>query len=97
ETGAAVTDRDRVTIVLDYFPNADHAAIYAAQASGAFERAGLDVTIQPPPDTTSPLKLLQAGKTDFAISYEPEILLARSNGAKIQGVNALVQTPLTSV
>ena len=39
-----------VELMLDYFPNADHAGIYAAQASGEFERAGLDVEIQAPPD-----------------------------------------------
>lgn len=97
ETETAVTKRDDVTLVLDYFPNANHAAIYAAQGSGAFERAGLNVTIQPPADASTPLKTLAAGKADFVISYEPEILLARNEGAKIQGVGALVQKPLTSI
>ena len=58
-------------LMLDYFPNADHAGIYAAQASGEYERAGLDIEIQPPPDAAVPLKLLQAGRVDLAISYEP--------------------------
>ena len=97
ETETAVKQTDDVTLVLDYFPNANHAAIYAAQASGAFERAGLNVTIQPPADAATPLKTLEAGKADFVISYEPEILLARAEGASIQGVQALVQKPLTSV
>ncbi|MBJ7470418.1 MAG: ABC transporter substrate-binding protein [Solirubrobacteraceae bacterium] len=97
EQEAAVTQTDDVTLVLDYFPNANHAAIYAAQAGGAFERAGLNVTIQPPADAAAPLKTLAADQADFVISYEPEILLARNEGAKIQGVQALVQKPLTSV
>ena len=84
-------------VMLDYFPNADHAGIYAAQASGAYERAGLDVTITPPPDPSAPLKLLLAGKTDIAISYEPELLLARDKGAQLVAVGALVQKPLTSL
>jgi putative hydroxymethylpyrimidine transport system substrate-binding protein len=84
-------------LMLDYFPNADHAGIYAAQASGAYERAGLDVTITPPPDPSAPLKLLLAGKTDIAISYEPELLLARDKGAELVAVGALVQKPLTSL
>ena len=29
--------------MLDYFPNADHAGIYAAQAAGEYRKAGLDV------------------------------------------------------
>ena len=83
--------------MLDYFPNADHAGIYAAQASGEYERAGLDVKIQAPPDAAAPLKLLQAGRVDLAISYEPELLLARDQGADLVAVGALVQKPLTSL
>jgi putative hydroxymethylpyrimidine transport system substrate-binding protein len=85
------------TLVLDYFPNADHAGIYAAQAAGAFETAGLDVEIVTPPDPAAPLKLLQAGKADLAVSYEPELLLARDKKAQLVSVAALVQTPLTAV
>jgi putative hydroxymethylpyrimidine transport system substrate-binding protein len=84
-------------LMLDYFPNADHAGIYAAQASGAYERAGLDVQITAPPDPSAPLKLLLAGRTDLAISYEPELLLARDQGADLVAVGALVQKPLTSL
>jgi putative hydroxymethylpyrimidine transport system substrate-binding protein len=84
-------------VMLDYFPNADHAGIYAAKESGAYANAGLDVKITPPPDPSAPLKLLLAGKTDLAISYEPELLLARDKGAELVAVGALVQKPLTSL
>jgi putative hydroxymethylpyrimidine transport system substrate-binding protein len=86
------------TVLLDYFPNADHAGIYAAQAAGLYAKAGLDVKIQAPPDPSAPLKLLQAGRTDVAISYEPELMLARDAGAAdLVAVAALVQAPLTSL
>jgi putative hydroxymethylpyrimidine transport system substrate-binding protein len=86
------------TVVLDYFPNADHAGIYAAKAQGLYEQAGLDVKIVQPPDAAAPLKLLRAGRGDVAISYEPELLLARDAGADdLVSVGALVQQPLTSV
>jgi putative hydroxymethylpyrimidine transport system substrate-binding protein len=84
-------------VMLDYFPNADHAGIYAAQAEGIYDAAGLDVEITPPPDPSAPLKLLQAGRVDVAISYEPELLLAREAGADLVAVGALVQQPLTSL
>jgi putative hydroxymethylpyrimidine transport system substrate-binding protein len=97
ESGAGSTRSEPFTVMLDYFPNADHAGIYAAQASGEYERAGLDVKIQAPSDATAPLKLLQAGRVDLAISYEPELLLARDQGADLVAVGALVQKPLTSL
>jgi putative hydroxymethylpyrimidine transport system substrate-binding protein len=96
-SGSTSTRSEPFTVMLDYFPNADHAGIYAAQASGEYERAGLDVKIQPPPDAAAPLKLLQAGRVDLAISYEPELLLARDKGADLVAVGALVQKPLTSL
>ncbi len=84
-------------LVLDYFPNADHAGIYAAEGIGAFERAGLDVQIIAPSDPSAPLKLVQAGRADVAISYEPELFLARDQGAELVAVGALAQVPLTSL
>jgi putative hydroxymethylpyrimidine transport system substrate-binding protein len=89
--------RESVRLMLDFFPNADHAGIYAAQGTGAFDRAGLDVSIQTPSDPSAPLKLLAAGRVDLAISYEPELLLARDQGQPLVAVGALVQKPLTSV
>ena len=90
--------KQSLRVMLDYFPNADHAGLYAAQAQGDYARAGLDVTLTPPPDPAAPLKLLEAGRTDLAISYEPELLLARDKGATdLVAVAALVQKPLTSL
>jgi putative hydroxymethylpyrimidine transport system substrate-binding protein len=87
----------RLTLMLDFFPNADHAGIYEAIADGELRRAGLDLRIETPSDPSAPLKLLQAGKVDLAISYEPELLLARDKGADLVSVAALVQRPLTSI
>ena len=96
--GGSSGKREDLRLVLDYFPNADHAGIYAAQASGEYHRAGLNVEIQAPPDPAAPLKLLQAGRADVVISYEPELLLARDKGADdLVAVGALAQKPLTSL
>jgi putative hydroxymethylpyrimidine transport system substrate-binding protein len=86
-----------LTVMLDFFPNADHAGLYAAQARGDFRRAGLDVKLQPPNDPSEPLRLLAAGRVDLAISYEPELFLARDKGLKLASVGAIVQRPLTSI
>jgi putative hydroxymethylpyrimidine transport system substrate-binding protein len=96
-TGAGSSRTEPYTVMLDYFPNADHAGLYAAQADGEYERAGLDVKLQAPPDAAVPLKLLEAGRVDLAISYEPELLLARDKGADLVAVGAIVQKPLTSL
>jgi putative hydroxymethylpyrimidine transport system substrate-binding protein len=84
-------------VMLDFFPNADHAPIYAAEAAGYFKDVGLDVQIRQPSDPAAPLKQVVAGRVDLAISYEPEVLRARDDGLAVHSVAALVQKPLTSI
>ncbi len=86
-----------VSLMLDWFPNADHVGIYQAQAEGDFSAAGLNVHIEVPSNPASPLQLLAAGKIDAAISYEPEVLLARNQNLPLVSVAAIVQEPLTSI
>jgi putative hydroxymethylpyrimidine transport system substrate-binding protein len=96
-TGAVSSSAQPLTVMLDWFPNADHVGLYQALAAGTFAQAGLDVHVQVPSDPSLPLKLLAAGKIDVAISYEPEVLLARNQGLPLVSVGAIVQKPLTSI
>jgi putative hydroxymethylpyrimidine transport system substrate-binding protein len=84
-------------LMLDFFPNADHAGIYAAESAGYFDQAGLGVKIRTPNDPSLPIKEVAAGRVDLAISYEPELLRARDQGLHVVSVGALVQKPLTSI
>jgi putative hydroxymethylpyrimidine transport system substrate-binding protein len=84
-------------LVLDWFPNPDHVAIYEAQAKGYFAQVGLDVKPHVPSDPASPIKQVAAGRAQLAISYEPEVLLAREQGLPVVAIGALVQRPLTSL
>ncbi len=95
EEGGAETEP--LSLTLDFYPNPDHAGIYMAQKLGYFADAGLDVSIQTPSDPAAPIKLLAAGQTDLAISYEPEVLLAREQGLDVVAVGAVVDRPLTSL
>jgi putative hydroxymethylpyrimidine transport system substrate-binding protein len=88
---------EQLDLVLDYFPNADHAGLYAAIDGGAFADAKLDVKPRVPNDPAAPLRLLESGRVDLAISYEPEVLLARDRGAKVVAIGAIAQQPLTSI
>ncbi len=84
-------------LMLDFFPNADHAGIYAAEAGKHFDNAGLDVKIRQPSDPAAPIKQVAAGRVDLAVSYEPEVLRARDEGLNVVAVAALVRKPLTSI
>jgi len=86
-----------LTLMLDFFPNADHAGIYAAQAGKHFADAGLDVEIRAPSDPAAPIKQVAAGRVDLAVSYTPEVLRARDKGLSVVAVAALVREPLASI
>ena len=95
ERGGA--EAERFDLALDFYVNPDHAGIYTALDRGLFEEAGLDVRPQVPSDPAAPIKQVAAGRADLAISYEPEVLLARDQGLEVIAVGALVQQPLTSL
>lgn len=69
----------KLTIMLDWYPNAVHSFLYAAEAEGYFAEKGLEVEIQMPADTNDALKLVAAGKVDLALSYQPQVLMARGS------------------
>ena len=86
-----------VTMMLDWLPNADHVGIYEAIANGDLRAAGIDLHVETPPSPGAPLSLVEAGKVDVAISYEPEVMLARDKKQTVLSFAALVQRPLTSI
>jgi putative hydroxymethylpyrimidine transport system substrate-binding protein len=97
ETESGGDQKQPLSLALDFYPNPDHAGIYMAEKQGYFAEAGLDVSISSPSDPSAPLKLVAAGKTDLAISYEPEVVLANEKGLPVTAVAALVNRPLTSL
>ncbi len=91
------TKLEKMSIMLDWYPNAVHSAIYVAQEKGYFAEEGLDVNIEMPADTNDPLKLAATGKVDLAISYQTQLLLSRSEGIPVVSVAALVRHSLDGI
>lgn len=92
------TDKiQKVTLTLDWYPNADHAGVYVAQEKGFFEDEGLEVEIQQPSDPAAVLQLVAAGRSEFGISYETEVTNAAVREIPVQSVMAIMQEPLNSV
>ena len=87
----------RVSLMLDWTPNPDHVGLFVAQRELYLSRAGLAVTVRSPADPTTPLKLLAAGRTDLAISYEPELFFAAAKHLPVVAVASVVPEPLDSV
>ncbi|MEX2196775.1 MAG: ABC transporter substrate-binding protein [Thermoleophilaceae bacterium] len=88
---------ERVTLGLDFTPNAVHAPVYAAVREGLDADHGVDITIRPPGSAPDSLRLLASGRADVAILDIHDLGLARERGADVVGVGALVQRPLAAI
>jgi putative hydroxymethylpyrimidine transport system substrate-binding protein len=85
---------DKVTLMLDWFVNPDHAPIIVAQEKGFFKDEDLEGEIVAPADPADPPKLVAAGKADLAISYQPQLHLQVHEGLPLKRVGTLIATPL---
>jgi putative hydroxymethylpyrimidine transport system substrate-binding protein len=85
---------DKLTVLLDWFVNPDHAPLVVAKEGGYFERHGLDVDLVAPADPAAPPRLVAAGKGDIAITYQPQLLLQLKQGLPLVRFGTLIETPL---
>lgn len=86
---------DKLTLMLDWFINPDHAPIILAQDKGFFTDAGLEVEIISPADPADPPRLVAAGKADLAVGYQPQLHLQVHEGLPLVRVGTLVAMPLS--
>ncbi|WP_417678391.1 ABC transporter substrate-binding protein [Roseibium sp.] len=88
---------DKLTVLLDWFVNPDHAPVITAQTMGFFEREGLDVELIEPADPAMPPKLVAAGQGDIAVSYQQTLHAQIDEGLPLKWIGTLVATPLNSL
>jgi putative hydroxymethylpyrimidine transport system substrate-binding protein len=88
---------EKLTVMLDWFVNPDHATLVVAQEKGFFAEAGLEVELIAPADPNDPPKLVAAGKADIGISYQPQLQLHVAAGLPLVRIATLVATPLNSL
>ena len=91
------TAAEKLTVLLDWFVNPDHAPLIIAKEKGYFADAGLDVELVAPADPNDPPKLVAAGEADLAVSYQPQLHTQVAAGLPLVRVGTLVATPLNSV
>lgn len=88
---------DKLTVLLDWFTNPDHAQIVLAEELGYFKELDLEIEIIEPTDPSLPPKLVAAGKADIAITYQPQLHVQVSQGLPLLRFATLVSTPLNSL
>jgi putative hydroxymethylpyrimidine transport system substrate-binding protein len=88
---------DKLTVLLDWFVNPDHAPLVIAREKGFFAAEDLDVELIAPSDPNDPPKLVAAKQADIAVSYQPQLHLQVNEGLPLVRIGTLVATPLNSL
>ena len=95
--GGAAQAADRLTVLLEWFVNPDHAPLVVARELGLFEKAGLEVELLPPSDPSIVPRAVASGQADIGIHYQPNLYLDHAAGVPLVRFGTLVETPLNTL
>ena len=84
----------KLTVILDWFPNPDHAPLIIAKQQGFFKEQGLDVKLIGPADPNDPPKWVATQKADIGVTYEPEFMEQVDQGLPLIRIGTLIDKPL---
>lgn len=88
---------EKMTVLLDWFVNPDHAPLFVALEKGYFAEQGLEVELIAPSNPNDPPKLVAAGKADIAVSYQHQHQMQVDQGLPLVRIATLVATPLNAL
>jgi putative hydroxymethylpyrimidine transport system substrate-binding protein len=88
---------DKLTVMLEWFVNPDHATMVVARERGLFAEQGLEVELLPPADPSSVPRLVAAGQADIGVHYQPNLYLDHAAGLPLVRFGTLVETPLNTI
>ncbi|MCA9123382.1 MAG: ABC transporter substrate-binding protein [Planctomycetales bacterium] len=77
-----------ITLMLNWYPEAEHGGYFAALVHGYYEDAGLDVTIIPGGPNAPVVQQTARAAVDFGVTNADRIVLARAEGANIKALFA---------
>lgn len=81
----------KVTLVTNWFAQAEHGGNYTADKKGFYEEAGIDMTIEPGGPQISSTQIVASGKAQFGFTQAEDILIARDKGIPLVVVGAIFQ------
>jgi NitT/TauT family transport system substrate-binding protein len=83
--------KDKVSLLLNWYPEAEHGGFYAAQVHGIYEKYGLDVEIRPGGKTTVVAQELTLGRVQFGVGNADDVLIARNQDVPMVALMAPIQ------
>lgn len=82
-------DAESVDLMLEWAPNASQVWAIAGDKEGKFEQNGIKPNFLFPDDSTSPVKVLLAGKADFVLQLSTSAVTVRGQGEPVKVIGTL--------
>ncbi len=89
--GTKAAAGDKISLLLNWYPEAEHGGYYAALVHGIFEKHGLKVEIKPGGKTTVVPQELTIGRIQFGVGNADDVLMAREQTAPLIALMAPIQ------
>jgi NitT/TauT family transport system substrate-binding protein len=91
---ASVQAQEKVTLLSNWYAQAEHGGFYQAVAKGIYKKYGMDVTIRMGGPQVNNMQILVAGQADFSMGYDFAVLTGVEQGLPLVTVGTSFQSDL---
>lgn len=81
----------KASFMLNYTPNAEHAAYYLGRKKGFYADSGIDLQIEPGKGSAQTAKVVGSGSAMFGVAVSDALVVARSQNVPLKALAVLLQ------
>ena len=85
----SVASAEKITLLLNWYPTADHSPYYFGKRQGLYSKVGLDVVIETGKGSALAAQRVGGGNVEFGVADMATALVAKSKGANLVAVMAV--------
>ncbi len=87
----------KITVILDWFENPNHAILTVANKCHFFKHQNIEVEIISPANSGDQLKMVSSKKVDVAVYHQPKVVLNIAKGLPLMRIGTIINTPLAGI
>jgi NitT/TauT family transport system substrate-binding protein len=96
-SGAVAQQRDKVTLLLNWYVYSEHAPFFMGKAKGFYEAEGIDLDIQEGRGSAVSIQAVAANSATFGYVDVPTMIKAATKGAPVKAIGVALQVSAMSV
>ncbi|MET0544378.1 MAG: ABC transporter substrate-binding protein, partial [Variovorax sp.] len=96
-SGAVAQQREKVTLLLNWYVYSEHAPFFIGKAKGFYEAEGIDLDIQEGRGSAVSIQAVAAGSATFGYVDVPTMIKAATKGAPVKAIGVALQLSPMSV